>query len=35
MIEWVPGTQGGKVERIDVAKRTVYTQEGWSRTAAM
>ncbi|MDV3239823.1 MAG: NAD(P)/FAD-dependent oxidoreductase [Gammaproteobacteria bacterium] len=28
MIEWVPGTQGGKVERIDVDKRTVYTQEG-------
>lgn len=28
MIEWVPGSEGGKVERIDVAKRTVYTQEG-------
>lgn len=28
MIDWVPGTQGGKVERIDVAKRTVFTQEG-------
>ncbi len=28
MIEWVPGSAGGKVERIDVAKRTVYTQEG-------
>ena len=28
MIEWVPGTQGGKVESIDVAKRTVFTQEG-------
>jgi sulfide dehydrogenase [flavocytochrome c] flavoprotein subunit len=24
----VPGSAGGKVERIDVAKRTVYTQEG-------
>jgi len=28
LIEWVPGSVGGKVERIDVAKRTVYTQEG-------
>ncbi len=28
MIEWVPGTQGGKVERVDVKTRTVYTQAG-------
>lgn len=28
MIEWVAGSEGGKVERIDVAKRTVYTQDG-------
>ncbi len=28
MIEWVPGTEGGNVERIDVKKRTLYTQAG-------
>ena len=28
MIEWVPGTQGGKVERVEVDARKVYTQEG-------
>ena len=28
MIEWVPGTQGGKVERVAADTRTLYTQEG-------
>ena len=28
MIEWVSGTEGGKVERIDVKNRTLYTQGG-------
>lgn len=28
MIEWVPGAEGGLVERIDVASRTAYTNGG-------
>jgi len=28
MIEWVPGTQGGKVDRVEVDTGKVYTQEG-------
>lgn len=28
MIEWVPASQGGLVERIDVASRTAYTNGG-------
>ena len=28
MIEWVPGSKGGKVERVDAATRTVYAQGG-------
>ncbi|MFN2308387.1 MAG: FCSD flavin-binding domain-containing protein [Gammaproteobacteria bacterium] len=28
MIEWVPGTQGGQVESVEVATRTLYSQGG-------
>lgn len=28
MIEWVSGSSGGKVERVDAANRTVYAQSG-------
>lgn len=28
MIEWVSGSTGGRVERLDAAKRTVFTQGG-------
>ena len=28
MIEWVPGSQGGKVERVEPDTRRVFTQEG-------
>ena len=28
MIEWVPGTKGGIIQRVDPATRTVYTEEG-------
>lgn len=30
MIEWVPGTQGGQVESVDVAERTLYSQGGFT-----
>ncbi|MFV9614626.1 MAG: FCSD flavin-binding domain-containing protein [Gammaproteobacteria bacterium] len=28
MIEWVSGSKGGRVDEIDVAKRTLYTESG-------
>ena len=28
MIEWVPGSKGGKIQRVDVATRTVHADEG-------
>jgi sulfide dehydrogenase [flavocytochrome c] flavoprotein chain len=30
MIEWVAGSKGGKVERVDVANKTVYTEGGFT-----
>lgn len=30
MIEWVPGTQGGHVESVDVASRTLHSQGGFT-----
>lgn len=28
MIEWVPGSKGGKIQRVDTKTLTVYTEEG-------
>ncbi len=30
MIEWVPGSKGGRVERVDVNKMAVYTEAGFT-----
>ncbi len=30
MIEWIAGSKGGRVERVDVAKMTVYTEAGFT-----
>lgn len=34
MIEWVPSSRGGQVERVDVASRTVYSDGGLTRFRA-
>lgn len=34
-IEWVPGSQGGKLARVDAATNTVYTADGESFKAAV
>jgi sulfide dehydrogenase [flavocytochrome c] flavoprotein chain len=31
MIEWVPGTQGGQIESVEVATRTLYSQGGLTK----
>jgi sulfide dehydrogenase [flavocytochrome c] flavoprotein subunit len=28
MIEWVPASKGGKIERVDIKTRTVFTEDG-------
>jgi sulfide dehydrogenase [flavocytochrome c] flavoprotein subunit len=33
MIEWLPSTEGGAVERVDVNKKTLYTSRGAQRVA--
>lgn len=33
MIEWVGGSNGGRIERVDVATRTLYTESGDKHTA--
>jgi sulfide dehydrogenase [flavocytochrome c] flavoprotein subunit len=35
MIEWVSGSSGGAIDRVDVAKRTLYTELGQSHTGAV
>jgi sulfide dehydrogenase [flavocytochrome c] flavoprotein subunit len=34
MIEWVPGSDGGAVHRVDADSRTVFTQEGFTEHKA-
>lgn len=34
MIEWVAGSEGGKVDRVDAASRTLYTSEGFDEHTA-
>lgn len=35
MIEWVSGSSGGRIDRVDVAKRTLYSEFGQKHTGAV